>query len=216
MIFVFGAVLIFTAARLAFQGEHEIHPEKNPLIRLLRRFVPMTDNYVGDKLFTRQGAVLAATPLLAVLVMVGSTDLVFALDSIPAIFGLTNEAYIVFMANAFALMGLRQLYFVLDGMRDRLVYLTQGLALVLGFIGVKLVITALYSGDWIDFHISTYASLAFIVVVLAITVIASLIKGPKVATPGESDLAGHHRHEGAGLDDIAHEKERLHLLDEGD
>ena len=208
LFYFFGAFLIWTAVKLVTSHGVEADPTENKILKYVERVVPTTTEYHGSAFVVRLAGVRTVTPLFIVMCAIFMTDIMFALDSIPAIFGLTEEAYIVFMANAFALMGLRQLYFVLDGMRDRLVYLTQGLALVLGFIGVKLLITALYSGGWIDFHISTYASLAFIVTVLTITVVASLIKGPKTPTPAESDLAGHHRPAGSGLDDIVHEQER--------
>ncbi len=215
LFYFFGAFLIWTAIKLVTSHGVEADPTENKILKFVERLVPTTTEYHGSAFVVVLKGVRTVTPLFIVMCAIFMTDIMFALDSIPAIFGLTYEPYIVFMANAFALMGLRQLYFVLDGMRDRLVYLTQGLALVLGFIGVKLVITALYSGEWIDFHISTYASLAFIVVVLAITVIASLIKGPKKPTPTESELAGHHRKEGAGLEDIVHEQEKRHHPGEG-
>ncbi len=208
LFYFFGAFLIWTAVKLVTSHGVEADPTENKILKFVERLVPTTTEYHGSSFVVRLNGIRTVTPLFIVMCAIFMTDIMFALDSIPAIFGLTSEAYIVFMANAFALMGLRQLYFVLDGMRDRLVYLTQGLAIVLGFIGVKLLITALYSGGWIEFHISTYASLAVIVSVLTITVIASLIKGPKAPTPTESDLAGHHRPEGSGLTDIAGEQEK--------
>ena len=215
LFYFFGAFLIWTAVKLVTSHGVEADPTENKILKFVERLVPTTTEYHGSNFIVRLNGIRTVTPLFIVMCAIFMTDIMFALDSIPAIFGLTEEPYIVFMANAFALMGLRQLYFVLDGMRDRLVYLTQGLALVLGFIGVKLVITALYSGGWIDFHISTYASLAFIIVVLTITVVASLIKGPKTPTATESDLAGHHRPEGSALEDIAHEQQKRHPADGG-
>jgi tellurite resistance protein TerC len=168
MIFVFGGLLLLTAGRLAFQKEHEIHPEKNPLIRLLKRFLPMTDRYDDGKFFTRQNGALAATPLFAVLLMVESTDLVFALDSIPAIFAVTRDPFIVFTSNAFAILGLRALYFALAGVMEYFTYLRQGLVGVLAFVGTKMIIS-----DW--YHVPILASLGVVLSILVLAVIASLI-----------------------------------------
>ena len=168
MIYVFGAILLVTAARLAFQKEHEIHPEKNPLIRLMKRLVPVTQDYVGSKFLTRQHGVLMATPLLAVLVIVESTDLVFAIDSIPAIFAVTTDPYIVFTSNALAILGLRALYFALAGTMNEFVYLRQGLVAVLAFVGIKMIISGMYK-------VPTLASLGVIATILIIAVSASIM-----------------------------------------
>jgi tellurite resistance protein TerC len=175
MIYVFGAVLLVTAARLALQKEHEIHPERNPLIRLMRRFVPVTESYVGGKFFTRSTGVLMATPLFAVLLIVESTDLVFAIDSIPAIFAVTTDPYIVFTSNALAILGLRALYFALAGSMRELVYLRQGLVAVLAFVGVKMIVSGMYK-------IPTLASLAVIATILAMAIAASLIASRRAAS----------------------------------
>ncbi|MGI9126174.1 MAG: TerC family protein, partial [Mycobacterium sp.] len=146
--YLFGAFLIFTALKLARESGHEKEAEverESRLVALVRRFVPTSDDYDRDKFLTRIDGSRAVTPMMLALVAIGFTDLLFALDSIPAIYGLTEEPYIVFTANAFALMGLRQLYFLLHGLLDRLVYLTTGLAVILAFIGVKLVIHALHT-----------------------------------------------------------------------
>ncbi len=186
--YLFGAFLIFTALKLARESGHERQAEEereNRLVRLVRRFVPTTDHYDGDKFITRVGGARAVTPMMLALVAIGFTDLLFALDSIPAIYGLTEEPYIVFTANAFALMGLRQLYFLIGGLLDRLVYLSAGLAIILGFIGVKLILHALHKntlpfvngGDYVDVpEISTSASISVIGVVLLVTTVASLIR----------------------------------------
>jgi tellurite resistance protein TerC len=148
-------------------------------VKLMERVLPTTPDYDGSKVFTKVDGKRVVTPMLLVMLAIGSTDLLFALDSIPAIFGLTQEPYIVFTANAFALMGLRQLYFLLDGLLDRLVYLSKGLAVILGFIGVKLILHAAHEYDWgKDWapDIGTFTSLGVILVVLAITVVASLAK----------------------------------------
>ena len=176
--FVFGAFLVYTAYKLATTSEEE-HDTENAMVRLAERFLPTTKEYDGAKVTTTVDGKRVVTPMLLVMLAIGSTDILFALDSIPAIFGLTQEPYIVFTANAFALMGLRQLYFLLDGLLDRLVYLSKGLAIILGFIGIKLVLHAAHEyswgKDWAP-DIGTFTSLGVIVVVLAITVVASLRK----------------------------------------
>jgi tellurite resistance protein TerC len=186
--YIFGAFLIYTAWNLARQGEHQ--PEEvgeNLLIRWSRRVLPVSRTFDGARLTTigPTGRRLF-TPMLIVMIAIGTTDLIFALDSIPAIFGLTKEAYLVFTANVFALMGLRQLYFLLGGLLTRLVYLNVGLAVVLGFIGVKLVLEALADnnvpfingGEHIGWapHIPIWLSLLVIVGTLAIATVASLLK----------------------------------------
>jgi tellurite resistance protein TerC len=175
--FLFGAFLIYTAIQLARHRNEEPEVGSNPLLKLMERVLPTTREYDGAKVVTRIDGKRVATPLLLVMIAIGSTDILFALDSIPAIFGLTKEPYIVFTANAFALLGLRQLYFLLDGLLDRLVYLSIGLAVILGFIGIKLILEAAHDTISESFpHISIPISLAFIVSVLAITTIASLVK----------------------------------------
>jgi tellurite resistance protein TerC len=175
--FVFGAFLIYTAIQLARHRDEEPEVGSNPLMKLMERVMPTTREYDGAKVTTKIDGKRVATPLLLVMVAIGSTDILFALDSIPAIFGLTKEPYIVFTANAFALLGLRQLYFLLDGLLDRLVYLSKGLAVILGFIGVKLVFHAAhdYGAHWApDFGIAI--SLGVIVVTLVVTTVLSLRK----------------------------------------
>jgi tellurite resistance protein TerC len=180
--FVFGAFLVLTAWKLATSGddEHEGPPKQNRFVRLLERVLPTTDEYDGGKVITRVDGKRVVTPMLLVMIAIGSTDILFALDSIPAIFGLTQEPYIVFTANAFALMGLRQLYFLLDGLLDRLVYLSKGLAVILGFIGIKLILHAAheYGADWAP-DIGIPVSLGVIIGVLALTTLLSLRKVKK-------------------------------------
>ncbi len=174
--FIFGAFLIFTAYKLATTGEEE-HDSENKLVLLMERLLPTTREYHGSKVMVRVDGKRVVTPMLLVMIAIGSTDLLFALDSIPAIFGLTKEPYIVFTANAFALMGLRQLYFLLDGLLDRLIYLSKGLAVILGFIGVKLTFHAAHEYSWGKSwapDIGTFTSLGVIVTVLATTVLLSL------------------------------------------
>jgi len=184
--YIFGAFLIWTAVSQARAGtSHDEEFEENAVLRLTRRIFPTTDSYVEDRLTTKIDGKRFITPMLIVMIAIGSADLLFAVDSIPAIFGLTQETFLVFTANAFSLLGLRQLYFLIDGLLDRLVYLNYGLAAILGFIGVKLVIHALHTNE-VPFinggehvtaipEISTAVSLSFIVVVLAITTVTSLV-----------------------------------------
>ncbi|MGH2603018.1 MAG: TerC family protein, partial [Dehalococcoidia bacterium] len=146
--YIFGAFLLYTAVKLALHGEEdEADFKENALIRWSRRVLPISQSYDGTKMTTRLDGRRLFTPMLIVMIAIGTTDLIFALDSIPAIFGLTEEGYLIFTANVFALMGLRQLYFLLGGLLDRLVYLSVGLAVVLGFIGVKLVLEALHENN---------------------------------------------------------------------
>ncbi len=162
--------------------------KENPVLRAVSRVLPTTDGYRGASLFTRVDAKLFVTPMLIVMVAIGTTDLIFALDSIPAIFGLTQEAYIVFTANVFALMGLRQLYFLIGGLLDRLVYLSYGLAIVLGFIGVKLVLEAAHhhGAHWAP-EIPITVSLSVILVTLTVTAVLSLMKSARLAAQERLD-----------------------------
>jgi tellurite resistance protein TerC len=176
MFLIFGLVLIATAVQLFRHREQDPSVDDNALVALARRLLPLTDRYDGGRLVTRENGRRVLTPLFLVLVAIGSTDILFALDSIPAVFGVTEEAYIVFAANAFALLGLRALYFLVTGLLDRLVYLSTGLSLILAFIGVKLVLHWGHLQDDAVPEISTGASLAVILVVLAVTTVASLVK----------------------------------------
>ena len=176
MFLIFGLVLVWTAFRLFTHRDSDPDVANSGLVRTTRRFLPVTDDYDGGRLTTHLGGKWAVTPLFIVFVAIGGTDVLFALDSIPAVFGVTNEAYIVFAANAFALLGLRALYFLVTGLLDRLVYLSAGLALILAFIGVKLILHWAH-GLWHGTpEISTPLSLAVIGGVLVITTVASLIK----------------------------------------
>jgi tellurite resistance protein TerC len=165
--YVFGALLVYTAYKLATHDEKEVQPEHNPALRLLRRAVPMTDRYDSGRMITRRAGRRIATPLLAVFVVIATTDVIFAVDSIPAIFAVTREPFIVFAANAFAMLGLRALYFLVVGMADRFVYLNEGLSVILGFIGVKMLLIDLW-------HPPLWLSLAVIAGVLAVTALLSL------------------------------------------
>ena len=176
MFLIFGVVLIVTAVQLYRHRDVDPDVQDNALVRLTRRALPVAEQYDGGRMFTRVDGRRAVTPLFIVLIAIGSTDLLFALDSIPAIFGITEEPYIVFTANAFALLGLRALFFLVKGLLDRLVYLSTGLAITLAFIGAKLV---LHWGHGLDVRvpeISTTTSLAVIAVVLTVTTVASLVK----------------------------------------
>jgi tellurite resistance protein TerC len=185
--YLFGAFLIYTAVQLARHRGEEPSLEKNGVIRFAEQRLSTTREYDGPKLRTTVGGKRVFTPMLIVLVAIGTTDVLFALDSIPAIFGITQEPYLVFTANAFALMGLRQLYFLVNGLLDRLVYLSIGLSVVLGFIGIKLILHALHENGIDVGHVGDGAwsllpeigigtSLAFIGITLTITTVASLIK----------------------------------------
>ena len=184
--YIFGAFLIYTAWGLIRHKESdEDDYQENRVIRFARRRLPATDEYDGVKLIVKRNGKRLITPMLIVMIALGSTDILFALDSIPAIYGLTQEPYLVLTANVFALMGLRQLYFLLGGLLDRLVYLSAGLSVVLAFIGVKLVLHALHEnelpfingGEHVDVpEIPTWLSLVVIVVTLAVTAVASLAK----------------------------------------
>lgn len=167
MFYIFGAFLVYTAVKMVVHEDEDVHPERNALVRLLRRFVPMTMKYHGHAFFIREGGRLLATPMLAVLVAVETTDVVFAVDSIPAVFGVTRDPFIVYTSNIFAILGLRALYFVLMGALTSLRYLKQGLALVLLFVGVKMLVSA-----W--WHPSIGLSLGIIGGILAVATIASI------------------------------------------
>ncbi len=176
MFLVFGLVLLWTAVRLYRHRDEDPDVGTSPVVRAARRFLPVSVAYADGRLITRAGGRRVVTPLFLVFVAIGGTDILFALDSIPAVFGVTDQAYIVFAANAFALLGLRALFFLVTGLLDRLVYLSAGLALILAFIGVKLI---LHWGHGVSHQvpeISTPVSLAVIAAVLAVTTIASLIR----------------------------------------
>ena len=172
MVYVFGAFLVVTGIRLARHRNVEIHPERNPVLRVIRRIMPMTSEYRGDSLVTRDRGRLVATPMLAALALSATFDVVFAVDSIPAIFAVTRDTFIVYAANAFSLLGLAALYFVLAGMIDRFRYLNVGLAAVLVFVGLKMTLADVYK-------IPVYVSLAVIVAALAAAVLASVLRPPR-------------------------------------
>ena len=169
IIYVFGAFLIFTGIRMARHQDEELNPDQNPIVKFFRRFMPVTENYEGDKFFIRRAGTLFATPLFLVLLVVESTDLVFAVDSIPAIFAVTRDPFIVYTSNVCAILGLRAMYFLLANVMHQFQYLKLGLSVVLTFIGVKMVIIDLY-------HIPVAVSLAVVASVLTISILASLWK----------------------------------------
>ena len=198
--YIFGLILLMTAGNLLRPEGQDSHSADNIVIRIARKLFHTSEKYDGDKLFTIENGRRVMTPMLLVMVAIGGTDVLFALDSIPAIFGLTQNVFIVFTATAFSLLGLRQLYFLIDGLLDRLIYLSYGLAVILGFIGVKLILHALHEntlafiggGEPIDVaEISTPLSLSVILGVLVVTVIASLVS-PK--GKAQTAVSGARRH----------------------
>jgi tellurite resistance protein TerC len=194
--FIFGAFLVYTAVKLFLDyRKHDDHDDApdNAVMRLVRRKFNATPDFRGTKLTVKEQGKRFITPMFFVIVALGSTDLLFALDSIPAIYGLTQEPYLVFTANVFALMGLRQLYFLIGGLLKKLVYLSLGLSVILAFIGVKLVLHALHEYHWADWapwggEIPIWFSLLIIVGTLAVTTVASLMKSRKDATEGTEPL----------------------------
>ncbi len=198
--YLFGAFLLYTAwVQIRSGSEDEDEYKENAVLRLTRRLFRTTDDYVGDKMVVRRDGRRLITPMLIVMVAIGTADIIFAVDSIPAIFGLTQETYLVFAANAFSLLGLRQLFFLIDGLLDKLVYLSYGLGAILGFIGVKLVIHALHTNE-LPFinggehvtavpEISTPVSLGFIVLTLLVTTVLSLRRTRRDAAASALDHA---------------------------
>ncbi len=190
ILYVFGGFLLITAFRVARHQDAEVHPESNPVLKLVRRVVPSSKDYDGQKLFTRRGGRRLATPLFAVLILVETTDVVFAVDSIPAILAVSREPFIVFSSNAFAILGLRALYFLLAGMAGRFRYLNVGLGAILAFVGLKMLLADVV-------HPPTWVSLVVITVLLAITVLASLAAERRELAAGASSPivgpAGDHR-----------------------
>jgi tellurite resistance protein TerC len=168
VLYIFGAFLLYTAVRIARHQETEIHPESNPVLRFVRRIIPMTTSYShGQRFFIKENARRLATPLFAVLILIETTDVVFAVDSVPAILAVSREPFLVFASNAFAILGLRALYFLLAGMAGKFRYLNVGLGVILGFVGIKMLIT-----EW--YHFPTGVSLAVIAVTLTVAIVWSL------------------------------------------
>lgn len=168
IIYIFGAFLVYTGVKLAFQGESDVDPGKNPVLRWFRKIMPVTKDYVGNKFISRSQMGIAATPLLLVLIVVETTDVLFAADSIPAILAITRDAFIVYTSNVFAIMGLRSMYFALAGMMEVFHYLHYGLSLILSFIGIKMLISHYYI-------IPTGWALGTVAALLASSILASLL-----------------------------------------
>ncbi|MFH1230659.1 MAG: TerC family protein [Planctomycetota bacterium] len=172
ILYVFGVVLIITAIKLIYQKETEVHPEKNIILKAFKRLVPITNEYHQEHFFTRIGGKLVGTPLIVVLVIIESTDILFAVDSVPAILGITTDPFIVYTSNIFAILGMRALYFFLAAIMLKLHYLKYGLSFILGFIGLKMLL--------VDFiHIPIHISLGIICLTLIICVLASILIKPK-------------------------------------
>ena len=173
IIYVFGAFLILTGIKMIVKRDEEIHPERNPVVRWFKKLMPVTPEYRGDKFFVRENGICMATPLFVVLLLVEFTDLIFAVDSIPAIFAVTKDPFIVYTSNVFAILGLRSLYFALAGVMDKFHYLKIGLGVVLSFVGVKMILA---HTAW---KIDTLVSLGVIVLILTTSVVWSLVKPRK-------------------------------------
>ncbi len=182
IIYIFGAFLIFTGIKMALDKGEKLDPERNPVVKLVRKLIPVTQDYEGDRFFVRHAGKLMATPLFLVLVMIETSDLVFAVDSIPAIFAVTQDPFIVYTSNVFAILGLRSLYFVLAGVMDKFHYLKLGLAVILTFVGTKMILVDIYK-------IPIPVSLSVIVGVLAIAVVASLSRARKLEAEQKRELA---------------------------
>jgi tellurite resistance protein TerC len=172
VIYIFGAFLVYTGIKIAAKKDGEVNPKKNLIFRLCCKYLPMTDSYRGGKFFTKENGRLLATPLLLVLLVVETTDIVFAVDSIPAILSITLDSFLVYTSNIFAILGLRSLFFALAGATNKLVYLNYGLAAILALLGVKMLGSKL-------FHVPVYASLAAIVGILLFSALASFLWPPK-------------------------------------
>ncbi len=179
VIYVFGALLVLSGAKMALQKETGLRPDANPLVKLFRRVAPVTDSYHGDRFFVTLGKVRYATPLFVALLMVESADLMFAVDSVPAIFGITTDPFIVYTSNVFAILGLRSLYFALSGVMHRFHYLKLGLSLILVFVGIKMLASSVV-------QIPTLLSLGVVVAVLALSVVASILRPQKDAVQVEA------------------------------
>jgi TerC family integral membrane protein len=179
MLFVFGGLLLVTAVRMLRHDDEEVHPENNAVLKVMRRVIPSTNEYNGQRLTVRRAGKLLATPLLAVLIVVETSDVVFAVDSIPAILAVSREQFIVFSSNAFAILGLRALYFLLADLRDKFSLLQEGLAIILAFVGVKMIIS-----NW--YHIPTPLSLGVIALVLTVAILLSIRKDRREQAAAEA------------------------------
>ena len=184
IIYVFGAFLILTGIKMIVKREEEIHPERNPVVKWFKKLMPVTSDYREDKFFVRENGILMATPLFVVLLLVEISDVIFAVDSIPAIFAVTTDTFIVYTSNVFAILGLRSLYFALAGVMNKFHYLKIGLGVVLTFVGVKMILA---HTAW---KIDTLVSLGVIVLTLAAAVVMSLLRPKKTVIPAVSPKAG--------------------------
>jgi tellurite resistance protein TerC len=170
LVYLFGGLLIFTGIKMAFGGEEKVEPEKNLLVRMVRRFLPVTEDIQGDRFFVRRNGIKTATPLFITLVVVESSDIIFAIDSIPAILAVTRDPFIVYTSNVFAIMGLRSLFYLLSNVMEMFVYLKLGVSFILAFVGMKMLLSSIY-------HFPIYFSLGVIVGALAISIITSIAIG---------------------------------------
>ena len=177
IIYIFGGFLILTGIKMIVKREEEIHPERNPVVRWFKKLMPVTPDYRGDKFFVRENGILMATPLFVVLLLVEISDLIFAVDSIPAIFAVTTDPFIVYTSNVFAILGLRSLYFALAGVMDKFHYLKIGLGVVLTFVGVKMLLA---HSPW---KLDTLVSLGVIVMILTASIVMSLLRPKKTIIP---------------------------------
>jgi len=178
VVYIFGAFLVFTGIRMAFPREREVHPERNPVLRLFRRFMPVTSDHRNGRFFVREAGRYLATPLFVVVLAVETTDVIFAIDSIPAALAISHDPFIVYTANIFAVLGLRSIFFALAGIMEMFRYLHYGLAVVLAFTGVKMLLSH-------HLHIPLGFALAFIVGVLLISIIASVLRPTKDVGGGD-------------------------------
>ena len=187
IIYVFGAFLVYTAARLAFKKEEEIKPEKNPILRLFRRFVPMTKRYHGNHFLIKGRGRRLATPLLLTLVVIETTDIIFAVDSVPAVLSITQDPFIVYTSNIFAVMGLRSLYFALSGVIQQFYYLSYGLAAILAFLGLKMIVPDIINAinPALNFEVPVEVSLGVVVGILVISALFSLFRRKTISETWE-------------------------------
>jgi len=181
MMYLFGGFLVFTGIKMAFQKDKELQPELNPVLRLFRRFFPVTNQYAGGKFFIREAGRFVATPLFIVLLFVETTDLIFAVDSIPAVLAITLDPFIVYTSNIFAILGLRALFFVLASMMERFHYLNYGLSAILVFVGVKMLIVGYYT-------ISIGVALGTLAFLLTVSIAASLLYPPRVTQQDKPEV----------------------------
>jgi tellurite resistance protein TerC len=183
VVYIFGALLLFTAWRMVYAGADQVDPSQNPVLRLMRRFLRVTDQYEGQRFFVRREGVLWATPLFAALVAIETSDIMFAIDSVPAILAITTDTFIVFTSNAFAIMGLRSLYFLLAGLIERFEYLKYGLAALLAFAGLKMLLSDVV-------HLDVWVSLGIIVAILLVSVVVSLVATRDRGIPEQTPPSG--------------------------